>query len=416
MIQQDDFFSRYFHYTRETEVPVFFHRWAAITSIGAYLGRDFYFHHGHFEIYPNIYCMLIGDAGTRKSTAIKIIKKLLQGAGYNTIAADSTSKEKFIEDLSGETNEKSVDQILDQNLWGNEESDESRPPAECLIAADEFNVFLGNGNIEFISLLGTLWDYNGTYKKRIKTGKSVSVPNPTISILGGNTPTNLNLAFPPEAIGQGFFSRLIFVYGEKTNKRITFPTPPSFEETKELLEYLAAVKRVVHGRATMTSGAESLLDKIYKTHKAMDDFRFESYSNRRFTHLLKLVLIVTASRLSIQITETDIVYANTILTHTEHLMPKALGEFGKGRNSDISHKILQLLDNADGPLQMKDIWTQLHSDMDRIDVLGDLIKNLANAGKIQAVNGGFLPKKKVIEQVVNGVVNYEYLTKEERGV
>ena len=91
----DDFFSAYLSYSSDTEVPINFHRWAIISALGAFLGRQYYFQHGAFSIHPNMYTMLIGSPGTRKSTAIKLVKKLLNDAGYETIAADKTSKEKF---------------------------------------------------------------------------------------------------------------------------------------------------------------------------------------------------------------------------------------------------------------------------------------------------------------------------------
>ncbi|MFK5283171.1 hypothetical protein ACI3PL_26730, partial [Lacticaseibacillus paracasei] len=81
----------------------------------------------------------------------------------------------------------------------------NKTPAESFIAADEFNNFIGLGNTDFISILGELWDYEGVYDYRLKNSKSVFIPYPTISILGGNTPTGFSQAFPPESIGQGFF-------------------------------------------------------------------------------------------------------------------------------------------------------------------------------------------------------------------
>src|SRR4051812_8728692 len=99
----EDFFSTYFAYTEATEPPITYHRWCAIGTIAALLARNFYIQHGHFRIYPNLYIQLIGDPGSRKSTAIKLIKKLLLASGYDTIAADKTSKEKFLVDLEGST-------------------------------------------------------------------------------------------------------------------------------------------------------------------------------------------------------------------------------------------------------------------------------------------------------------------------
>ena len=407
-----DFFSHYLEYASANEVPAFFHRWSAIAGLGAFLGRDIYFQHGHFEVNPNIYCMLMGSPGTRKSTAIKLIKHILKLAGYTTLAAEKTSKEKFLLDLSGEEDEdKAPADILETNIFG--DADETKV-CECFIAADEFNDFVGNGNIEFISLLGSLWDYSGVYKNRIKTGKSISIPNPTVSILGGNTPTGFSLAFPTEVIGQGFFSRLLLVYGEPSGKQITFPKPPSIEETAELVSSLQRIKHSCKGGIGLTSTSEKLLDKIYKSWKPIGDVRFDSYSNRRFTHLLKLCIIHSAGRGGIEISEQDVIYANTVLTHTEHLMPKALGEFGKARNSDVSHKIVQVLEASAMPLPIKEIWKHVSFDLEKLSDLSDLLRNLVQAEKIQVTKIGFLPIRKVLEEVSDGTVNYELLSPEER--
>jgi hypothetical protein len=413
----EDFLSSYLQYASDTEVPATFHRWAAISGVGAFLGRKYYFDHGHFTLYPNIYCMLVGASGTRKSTAIKLFKKIIQAAGYSNIAADKTTKEKFILDLSGEHEEdaKAVDteSFLDKNLWGDDEG--SKPDAEIFIMADEFNDFFGNGNIEFISLLGTLWDYHGVYRNRIKNGKSVSITNPTVSILGGNTPTNLSIAFPPEIIGQGFFSRLLFIYGEPNGRKITFPKPPDPQHTEYIVRALQEIRVRAYGGASLSNSAEKLLDKIYKSHFGCDDVRFDSYTTRRFSHLIKLCLITSASRFSSEITEHDVVYANTILSHTEHFMPKALGEFGKAKHSDVSHKIIQLVERSFSVVSFKEIWKHVSSDLEKMQDLTTLLQNLVAAEKLQSIPGqGFLAKRKVINEASDGMIDYSLLTKEER--
>ena len=103
-----NFFDDYFNYPEATERPKIFHRWAAITGIGAYLGRGFHINHGHFVIMPNIYCMIIGDSGSRKSVSIKMMKIVDNLAGDDTIAADKTTKEKFLLYLAGDTGEDAV--------------------------------------------------------------------------------------------------------------------------------------------------------------------------------------------------------------------------------------------------------------------------------------------------------------------
>lgn len=415
-----DFFSMYLEYNKETEVPTFFHRWAAITSLGAYLGRGYSLPFGHTDLYPNLYTMLIGSAGTRKSTAIKSAKRIIQLAGYETIAAERTTKEKFLLDLSGEDAEDNngandATKILEKNLWGN--SSETDPPAETFIMADEFNDFIGTGNVEFISLLGTLWDFTGVYQNKVKNSKSVSIANPTISILGGNTPTGLALAFPPEMIGQGFFSRLLLIHGEVTGKKIAFPTSPDPQHTRLVVETLQRIRSMCVGRAEFEPAAKQLLEKIYVSWEGIDDVRFDSYSNRRFTHLLKLVLIHAAAALSTKIREVDVIRANTVLSFTESLMPRALGEFGKAKNSGITHNVLVYLEKAMKPKTLQEIWKDVAStDLSDIRELGEILRSLQAADKIQTLKTGVLIKKKPHKLDSDFGLDYSYLTNQEKGL
>jgi len=427
----DDFLDSYLQYTAHGETPVFFHRWAAITALGALLGRNYCILHGHKLIYPNIYAMLMGTPGTRKSTAIDIVKGIIKEAGYKEIAADKTTKEKFMLDLSGEVADdegddfhsskrgkysvKSAEEFLDKSLWGTDQDEAaSRPPAETFIMAGEFNDFLGNGNIEFISLLGNLWDYNGVYRYRIKSGKSIAINNPTISLLGGNTPTGFSLAFPTEIFGQGFFSRLLLIHGEPNGRKIAFPKAPAPEDTAQIVRQLQDIRRIATGVAGWGAGAREKMEKIYNLWQPLDDVRFASYSNRRFTHLLKLCLVVSAARFRKEVTAEDVVYANTILTFTEHLMPKALGEFGKSKYSDVTHKVASLLATTNKPLKLNDIWKHVSTDLERQSQLMDILQSLAAAEKIQSTKGGFLGVQKVMNMETSDILDYNLLSAEER--
>jgi hypothetical protein len=408
-----DFFSSYLHYVRNTEPPAFFHRWSMIASVGALLERNYYFEHGHFSIYPNIYCMLIGVPGTRKSTAIKLAVKTLKTSGYNTFAAEKTSKEKFILDLAEGRGLGDGQDILDTVLFG--ESASSTSP--CFIAADEFNDFFGNNNLEFISLLGSLWDYSGAYESRLKNSKSVVIHNPTISILGGNTPTAFSLAFPVEVLGQGFFSRILLIYADPSGKRFTFPETPSAEETEEIKGMLQRIKIGTVGAAQLTSGARKLLDKIYKSNLEVNDVRFASYNTRRFTHLLKLCLIHSAAKYSKVIDEDVVVKANTVLHFTERFMPKALGEFGKSKHSDVTHKVVSIIEGNYRITTFKEIWSQVYNDLDKMSDLGVMLQNLLAAGKIQQIREptlGYLPVRSGLIELSADTVDWNYLSEEER--
>jgi len=418
------FIETYMEYTWETEPPRIFHRWAAISCIAAALGRNFYIQHGHFRVFPNLYTMLIGDAGTRKSTAVKLARKTLSAAGYDDFAADKTTKEKFLLDLegapeddteNGTSTKETYDKVLSQNIWG--ENDHSASgPRECFIAADEWNEFAGAGNLEFYTTLGNLWDWDDDsrpFTQRLKNSKSVAIYQPTINILGGNTPENFAKAFPPEIIGQGFLSRMILIHGERSNRKYTFPPVPPEEATRKLRDELSLIRASHLGCATLSEEALKILDAIYHGWVEIDDVRFKSYSNRRFTQLLKLVLIVAASAGSKQIDDWTVLYANSMLAAAEHHMPRALGEFGKGKNSDVTNKIMDVLKAAHAPVSVKDIWQHVHNDLEKMGQLSDMLQGLQVAEKIQFVSGrGYLPKRTPGKTI--DFVDFSILTAEEQ--
>jgi len=418
---EEDFISLYLSYTSKTECPTFFHRWTAITSLAAWIGRDIYFPFGHSNIYANMYVMLVGLAGTKKSTAIKIGAKVLRNAGYKNFAAKKTRQEKFLIDMAESVGTGGLgdeDNILNSNLFGDDDM-ESAQAAEVFVAADEVNNFIGTGNLEFMSILGELWDIDEVFKYRLKNSDSVSIPYPTITILGGNTFAGFNKLFPPEAIEQGFFSRMLFIYAEPKGRQYTIPPEPSDELSKKLIQKLAAIKATVQGRIELADGAFDTLDAIYHTWEGMEDPRFDSYQNRRPAHLLKLAMVLMASNCRKVMTSEDIIEANTILTFTEHLMPKALGEFGRARNSAVTHKIMGMIDAAvkTGPVSFQDIWKAVHTDLDNRTQLVEILGNLIIAEKIQSLGAtGYLPVKAVMSEEDNPNLNWSILSEEERGL
>lgn len=404
---------KYLEYTAGTEPPAIFHRWSLLSILAASLSRNMYIQHGHFTIYPNMYLVLMGNAGSRKSSAISIAKSLLKLTGYNHFAPTKTTKEKYFMDLSAAHS--SGDDILEENLFG--ASTCSEDTTQSYITAGEFNTFFGNNILDFVTDLGELWDYKGRFESKVKNSKSVFIDNPVINILGGNTATNFSAVFPLEIIGQGFLSRILLIYGERTRPKITWPEPPCPQLTADLVTMLAAITKfsVTVGQMKVSKEALSLLDISYKGWKDLPDVRFESYSNRRFTHLLKVCILLAAIRCASEISYDDVVAANTYLTYIEHFMPKALGEFGKARHADVAHKIIQLLENSTGVITSIQIWKEVHKDLDKQTDLATLLTNLTQADKIQIVKGGFTAKRHALKPgALNKLIDFKYLTEEER--
>lgn len=402
------FFEDYFNYVGETEAPMLYHRWCSLSMIGTLLCRSTWFPFGHSRIFPNQYVMLMGSPGTRKGTAINISTKLLKGTGYNRFAPDRLSKERFLMEMRPQFEEE-LDKDLEVLAFDS--------PSEIYVVAEEFTDFVGQGGMEFMTMLTKLWDNHEEYKHPKIHGKSIIVTQPTVNIIGGNTAQGLSLAIPPEALGNGFMSRVIFVHSEPTGKKITFPKPRSQELCDKLTLHLQEIKENVLGEITYTDKAANILDKMYKDYVPVDDYRFSHYGTRRFTHLLKLCIILAASDLRTEITEEDALNANTILFYTELRMPKALGEFGRSKHADNSHSILEILGHTLKPMSINEIYKQVAKDISDVRDLSTILKNLLTAEKIQVVTlkgkQGYMLLHKPIVEWDPSMINTDYLTTEE---
>lgn len=394
--QPPNLFDLYFNFVQDTESPLIYHRWSLITCLSAMLARQCWIPFGSARIFPNQYVMLIGEPGARKSSAIKLARKLFSAAGYKNFAATKTTKEKFLLDLEGleeQSDEKVSNTAVMQNLFGEKVGDE---PREVFIVADEFNDFMRCCDLEFHSMLGALWDWDDEsvpYEQRLKNSRSISIFQPTVTLLGGNTHTGFAEMFPPQAIGQGFLSRLLLIFSEPSNRKIAWPTTPSPEDHLRLVKEVEAIRAVMHGPLAVTSKAREMLTVLYNNYEGFADVRFTSYFTRRHTHLLKLCILCAAVRKTMLIGAADVILANSMLRYAEHYMPKALGEFGKAKNSDVANKLLQYLSKFYKPVDIPELWKQVSSDLDRQEDLARMLEGLRTAGKIQ-----WVPKKQTTAQ------------------
>lgn len=406
-----DFFKQYFKYVGATEAPAIYHRWTAISILGTLLGRQAYLPFGHGVIYPNQYIMLMGSPGARKGTAMNIGKKLLRGAGYSRFCPDRLSKERFLMEIKPYNAE---DLLPDADL----EALVVDSPSEIYAFAEEFTDLVGQGGMEFMTMLTKLWDNLPVYEHPKIHGKSIVVEKPTVNLFGGNTAQGLALAIPPEALGNGFLSRMIFIHAEPTGTQITFPDPINEDLRDSLVEHLREIKDTYKGALCYAPEAKKFLERAYKEAIEVDDIRFKHYGARRFTHLLKLCILLAASELSMVITAEIALKANTILATAEKKMPKALGEYGKGKYQEVSTQVLDILSKATKPYSINELYKKVGRDLSKMTELADIMKSLAYGDRVQIITiagkQGYMSKHSTGKEWPHELYDESLLTKEER--
>src|SRR3546814_4481669 len=145
-----------------------------------------------------------------------------------------------------------------------------------------------------IDFLTTMYD-GDDYEYQIKAGKT-TLKDPLIGLVAGTTPQSLSIALPPSAGGQGFLSRIILVYGARKHKLVPRPSVPDPDIVRKVRSGFNQVFTEISGEFIETDEAREYSEGLYDFALGMNDPRFDSYHERRYTHLIKLAMVLCALR------------------------------------------------------------------------------------------------------------------------
>lgn len=336
-----DWLDSYLQYTDASESPISYHTWCGLSVIAGALQRKVYLKWGLGQIiYPNLYVVLIGASGrTRKGVALGIAKDILRQVTGVSIAPESSSGRQ------------AMILAMKRSILNFNDPSTGSVKLHCAITAfsEELSVFLGQGDIAYLSNLTDWYDSKDDWEyETVGRGKD-TLQGLCLNLMGGTAPDWIQSMIPPEAVGGGFTSRVIFIV--ETEKRKTVPkyemTDADYELQGKLVRDLERIHKLA-GEVSFTPTAEHLYTDWYveqdlllsQGKPAIDDSRFAGYCERRATHIRKLMLLCSASRGDdLTIRQEDFDRALSLLTSAEVNMHKTFGGLGRARNSDITEQI-----------------------------------------------------------------------------
>ena len=377
----------YLEYTDNTESPISYHQWCGMSVIAGALQRRVYLSWGIGQvIYPNLYLVIVGPSGrTRKGVALGIAKDILKQIPGITIAPESSSGRE------------SMIQVMKKAYTNFEDpTDGHTVKFHCATTAfsEELSVFLGQGNISYLSNLTDWYDSKDDWEyETISRGKD-TLQGLCLNLMGGTAPDWLQSMIPQEAVGGGFTSRVIFIV--ETAKRKIVPEHTMTQREKDLQEMLTRdLERIskMSGAMTMDTDCKSKYvnwyieqDKLLSDGQpAVDDPRFAGYCERRATHIRKLMLVCSAARSDdLTITGNDFDRALSLLEGVEKNMHKTFGGFGRSRTSEPTEIIKNYIEKF-GTTTRKLVLRKFWRDIDA-DTLTQVEKNLEGSGLIQVKN------------------------------
>lgn len=393
-----EYFNKYLELVEDTESPRIFHIWSLASCLSAAMGRRVWIPFGVDNIYPNLFTVLVGPPAARKSTALKIPSRLLRKYTGVRFAPSDTGGQRqgLISALENEQDEEVEQLKQDMELAGGMTAEalgdstvqlNINPEDKHVMfaVASELKSFVGVNADSMLTFLQCVYDGDDYDYKLKKEGQILE--RPLLSCLAATTPTDIKTCFREESIGQGFMSRIVFVYGSQKHKSV--PRPKAFNSDLEaqIGERMGHIFYKFHGPVKEAEGVGRFIDAQYETDIGLTDVRFVYYSQRRQTHLYKLAMAFMAGRGEMTMRMEDVEDALTLLTVTEKFMPEALGEFGQSYLSIVKQKLVEMITFSKEPIKIETLFTMFHREIKSSDFQICII-DLVNANKIMQVELG----------------------------
>ena len=327
--------------TEDSEPPVLFRKWTAISTIASALQRKCRIDIGiSLSFYPNFYIVLVGPSATGKGTAMKYAYDIIEQVPAIRLSAQATSLQALIRRMK-ETNLTDIDIETAQQYFHSSLS----------IFSNEFTVFLGYHNRELIAALCDWYDcHNRWTYDTIKRDKE-EVIGLWVNVLAGTTPDNIQSSLPIEAIGGGLTSRIIFVSEEVKNKLVVFPSATQREvELQQFLIHDLEKISLLSGCFKFTEDASGFYSEwchIADKDPPFHDPKFDGYCGRRRNHLLSLAMVCSASRDDDLIITKDVLErAAILLAEVEIRMGVVFRGIGKSDISSLINSAIIFIENS----------------------------------------------------------------------
>lgn len=339
----DNWIESYLEFTQHTEAPEKFHRWTAISTIAGALRRKVWIDEGFYQYVPNFYIVFVAEPGiVSKSTTVSIGMNLLRKVPGINFGPSAGTWQALVKRLADSTEQYPMP---DGDFF----------PMSCLtLEVSELGNLVDPRNREMLDAFVALYDgQKGVWEKITKTSTSEAIENAWVNLIGCTTPAWVAENCSDYFSGGGFASRILFIYASKKRNIVAFPSrhiPGDFNlRRKALIHDLELCIARLAGEYKLTEEAYVWAEAWYEDHcengfKNLPFERLKVYLARKQAHILRLSIVLTASK-----TNDCMIQKDTVIQATEHVteleedMPQVFGELNKESDMTVAADVLDFL-------------------------------------------------------------------------
>ena len=385
----DNWLHAYADFTTGTESPSIFHLWCGLGTIAGAAQRKVMLDAGYYQIYPNMFIILVAPAGrSRKSTALRIAKNMLKAATEYGV------------EIHFSTQASSVAALVSQFSKINNKEHQS-----LTAYISELGSLLGSKSVEMSDFLTDIYDCNPDWDKQTIGRGLEKITFPWFNLLGATTPQWMGDNLSKTAVEGGFVSRSIFVFADQ-RLRVAFPkvTDEQWAIRKDLIHDLAHIAKL-KGTFRFSPSGLKYYTEWYEDgdwDQGASDYRISGYFERKHAHVLKVAMSISlASSDNLLLEPRDIAAALAALEELEPGMQKAFAGVGKNLFSADHERIkTQILASDSRGITYKQLLqTNIHA-VER-SIIDQTLNTLLEIGEIGRVEQTFYPKQ-IADQLKRG--------------
>ena len=352
----EDFLRAYTEYgCSVTDAPIEFHNFVGLVVLATALGKNISFEYSDFVIYPNLWVILLAPSSAfRKTTALRIGKRLLSQVCKDTLLPNEFSQEKLLE-------------IMDRQPQG-------------VFVYYEFMSLAGLLQRDYMAgtkaFLTEIFDCPKRYTRKTKQ-VSVEIDDPVINMMAATTTEwYLEKAKEGDMYG-GFLPRFLYVPVSIKLKTISFPKPPDGTGRNKLATLLNEIRTTVKGAIEFSEEAHHHYDKWYRKFEVTGGKTnsMSGFQSRLTIYCLKIACLyeISATRSRIVSIESMEKACKTINWLSRQLQILA-EEFTFTRFASDKKKLLKIIKETPGITRAKLMQNAHLSAKNLNEILGTLIE------------------------------------------
>jgi len=327
--------------------PPIFRKWAALSAVAGALGRRCWYDAGEYKVRPNLYITLVAPPGHGKSVGLilpfdKVFRKLTEPLVGNRAEVEGSRLiwERYVPNppgtplrlVSGRVTPERLAQLMKKAEHCVLDAPGELTSAAITIKTNEFGQFMTQTN-QFLQITMTEgWDAVETFEYQTKNMGDDIIHGMCLNWAAAATPSEFVANMPANATEQGLLSRILPInYTGSKPPSQTRGLGYSDEDVERLAEDLGQISALV-GPFDWAPGVEENLVQPWLDAgcpPTPTDPMMKEYNARRFSHLIKICMGISAARRSDRlITADDWNSACEMLFEAETFMPALLRRFG----------------------------------------------------------------------------------------